>query len=115
MLFELECGPLHITFPAASGGLPGRVTVIEGDGRETLLFDNSGWQLEAELENGIILHPVATGKELTQMRKKFKKWVDKPRGSVYNVMSIFMLGGILLWESLIRRKKSLMNLLLKTT
>ena len=64
MLFELECGPLHITFPAVSGGLPGRVTVTEGDGRETLLFDNSGWQLEAELENGIILHPVATGKEL---------------------------------------------------
>ena len=59
MLTEIKCGKITIGFPAESGGLPGKVTALEGDGRETVLFNSGSWILEAELENGLILRPFA--------------------------------------------------------
>ena len=59
MLAEIKCGKITVGFPAESGGLPGKVTALEGDGRETVLFNSGSWILEAELENGLILRPFA--------------------------------------------------------
>ncbi|MBE6362519.1 MAG: hypothetical protein E7054_02585 [Lentisphaerae bacterium] len=59
MLAEIKCGKITVGFPAEAGGLPGMVTALEGDGRETVLFGNGNWLLEAELENGLILRPFA--------------------------------------------------------
>ena len=59
MLTEIKCGKITVGFPAECGGLPGKVTAIEGDGRETVLFDRNAWILEAELEDGTLLRPFA--------------------------------------------------------
>ena len=59
MLAEIKCGKITVGFPAECGGLPGKVTALEGDGRETVIFGKNSWILEAELENGSILRPFA--------------------------------------------------------
>ena len=59
MLTEIKCGKITVGFPAECGGLPGKVTALEGDGRETVLFDRNSWLLEAELEDGLLLRPFA--------------------------------------------------------
>ena len=64
MLTEIKCGKITVGFPAECGGLPGKVTALEGDGRETVLFKNGNWVLEAELDNGAVLRPFATEKNL---------------------------------------------------
>ena len=64
MLAELKCGKITVGFPAECGGLPGKVCVTEGDGRETEIFGKGNWILEAELENGSILRPVANAENL---------------------------------------------------
>ena len=64
MLAEVKCGKITVGFPAEAGGLPGIVTALEGDGRETVLFGNNSWILEAELENGLLLRPFAKDSNL---------------------------------------------------
>ena len=64
MLAEIKCGKITVEFPAEYGGLPGKVTAIEGDGRETAVFTPGAWKLEAELENGSILRPFAKPENL---------------------------------------------------
>ena len=64
MLAEIKCGKVFVEFPAECGGLPGKVTALEGDGRETAVFNQGAWQLEAELENGLILRPFAKPENL---------------------------------------------------
>lgn len=64
MLAEIKCGKITVEFPEEYGGLPGKVTALEGDGRETAIFTPGAWCLEAELENGSILRPVAKAENL---------------------------------------------------
>ena len=45
MLAEIKCGKITVGFPAECGGLPGKVTALEGDGRETVLFAKNSWIL----------------------------------------------------------------------
>ena len=59
-LLKIKSGRCEITFDRENGGLPSKVAVLESDGRMTELFKENSWQLEVELENGEVLHPVAS-------------------------------------------------------